>query len=166
MWRCVDLVWIDVSEERITSIFRVDKSASEATAWGFNGPGAGMDTKREKSHISFEKWIPNCGSSSQQRTVTCMWRDYTRVSNWILNLLTTYTHASELQAITAPPLIFTIHKSPKPTLSFPQPAVSSSSFPWQRLLTAEVLQLHALRSFLHSHPCRTQLKPLFQLSWL
>jgi hypothetical protein len=29
MWRCVDLVWTDVSEERIASIFRVEKSASE-----------------------------------------------------------------------------------------------------------------------------------------
>jgi hypothetical protein len=33
MWRRVDLVWIDVSEERITSIFRVEKSASEEPAW-------------------------------------------------------------------------------------------------------------------------------------
>jgi hypothetical protein len=32
--------------------------------------------------------------------------------DWILNLLITYTHHSELQAITAPPLISTIHKSP------------------------------------------------------
>jgi hypothetical protein len=29
MWRLVDLVWTDVSEERIASIFRVEKSASE-----------------------------------------------------------------------------------------------------------------------------------------
>jgi hypothetical protein len=29
MWRRVDLVWTDVSEERIASIFSVDKSASE-----------------------------------------------------------------------------------------------------------------------------------------
>jgi hypothetical protein len=28
MWRCVDLVWADVSEERIASIFRVEKSTS------------------------------------------------------------------------------------------------------------------------------------------
>jgi hypothetical protein len=27
MWLRVDLVWTDVSEERITSIFRVEKSA-------------------------------------------------------------------------------------------------------------------------------------------
>jgi hypothetical protein len=29
MWRRVDLVWTDASEERIASIFRVEKSASE-----------------------------------------------------------------------------------------------------------------------------------------
>jgi hypothetical protein len=33
MWRRVDLVWTDISEERIASIFRVEKSASEDPAW-------------------------------------------------------------------------------------------------------------------------------------
>jgi hypothetical protein len=34
MWRRVDLVnWIDVSEERVASIFRVEKSASEEPVW-------------------------------------------------------------------------------------------------------------------------------------
>jgi hypothetical protein len=33
MWHCVDLVWPDVSEERIASIFRVEKSASEEPVW-------------------------------------------------------------------------------------------------------------------------------------
>jgi hypothetical protein len=34
MWCHVDLVdWTDVSEERIASIFRVEKSASEDPAW-------------------------------------------------------------------------------------------------------------------------------------
>jgi hypothetical protein len=33
MWRRVGLVWTDVSEERITSIFRAEKSASEESAW-------------------------------------------------------------------------------------------------------------------------------------
>jgi hypothetical protein len=33
MWRRVDLGWTNVSEERITSIFRVEKSASEEPAW-------------------------------------------------------------------------------------------------------------------------------------
>jgi hypothetical protein len=33
MWRRVNLVWIDVSEERIASIFRVEKSTSEVPEW-------------------------------------------------------------------------------------------------------------------------------------
>jgi hypothetical protein len=33
MWRRVDLVWTDVSEECIASIFKVEKSASEEPAW-------------------------------------------------------------------------------------------------------------------------------------
>jgi hypothetical protein len=33
MWHRVDLVWTDVSEERIAYIFRVEKSASEEPAW-------------------------------------------------------------------------------------------------------------------------------------
>jgi hypothetical protein len=34
MWHCVDVVWTDVSEKRIASIFRVEKSTSEEWAWG------------------------------------------------------------------------------------------------------------------------------------
>jgi hypothetical protein len=33
MWRRVDIVWTYISEECITSIFRVEKSASEEPAW-------------------------------------------------------------------------------------------------------------------------------------
>jgi hypothetical protein len=33
MWRRVNLVWTDVSDERIASIFRVDKSAIEEPVW-------------------------------------------------------------------------------------------------------------------------------------
>jgi hypothetical protein len=33
LWRHVDLAWTDVSEERIASIFRVEKSVSEEPAW-------------------------------------------------------------------------------------------------------------------------------------
>jgi hypothetical protein len=33
MWRRVDLVWTYVSQERIASIFRVEKSVSEEPAW-------------------------------------------------------------------------------------------------------------------------------------
>jgi hypothetical protein len=33
MWQHVDLVWTDVSEERIAYIFSVEKSASEVPVW-------------------------------------------------------------------------------------------------------------------------------------
>jgi hypothetical protein len=33
MWRLVDLVWTDVSEERIASIFQVEKSATKKQVW-------------------------------------------------------------------------------------------------------------------------------------
>jgi hypothetical protein len=35
-------------------------------------------------------------------------RDYRRGLDWRIDLLTTYTHDSELQAVTTPPLISTI----------------------------------------------------------
>jgi hypothetical protein len=70
--------------------------------------------------------------------------DYRRGLNWWLDLLTTYTHDSKLQAITVSPLIATIHKSTQHPQSIFHPTVSSA-VPWQRLLTVEILQLHALR---------------------
>jgi hypothetical protein len=54
----------------------------------------------------------------------------------------------------------TIHKLPQHLLSLFQPDVFSPAIPWQWLLTMEFLQLHALRSSLHSLPCRTQLNSL------
>jgi hypothetical protein len=33
MWRRVDLVWTDFTEESIASIFTVEKSASEEPTW-------------------------------------------------------------------------------------------------------------------------------------
>jgi hypothetical protein len=90
--------------------------------------------------------------SKEFRIVTYMWCDYRRDLDWCMDLLTTYTNDSELQRITPPPLILTIHKSPQHALSLFQPAVSSPAFQWQRLLTVEILQLHALGSYLHSLP--------------
>jgi hypothetical protein len=50
-----------------------------------------------------------------------------------LDLLTTYTHNSELQGLTAPPLISTIHKSPQHPLSLCRACcVSTPAVPWQR----------------------------------
>jgi hypothetical protein len=76
--------------------------------------------------------------------------DYRRGSDWWMDLLTTYTHNSKLQAITASPLISTIHRSPQHPLSIFQPAVSPPAAPRQRLLTGEILQLHGLKFYLHS----------------
>jgi hypothetical protein len=49
MWRRVDLVWTDVLEERIASIFRVQKFASEEPAWA----GGSVRNRREnlKSYL-------------------------------------------------------------------------------------------------------------------
>jgi hypothetical protein len=67
-----------------------------------------------------------------------------------MDLLTAYKRDSELQAITAPPLISTILKLPQHVLSLFQPAVSSQAVPWQRLFTVEILQLQ--RPSLPSQP--------------
>jgi hypothetical protein len=55
------------------------------------------------------------------------WSGYIR--GFGLDLLATYTHDWELEAITAPPLISTIHKSPQNPLSLFQPAVPSPAVP-------------------------------------
>jgi hypothetical protein len=72
-----------------------------------------------------------------------------------MNLLNTYTHDSELQVIAVPLIIFTIHKLPQHLLRLFQLAVSSLAIPWQWLVMVEILQLHVLRYYLHSLPCRT-----------
>jgi hypothetical protein len=69
--------------------------------------------------------------------------------DWILDILITYTHHSELQVITALWIISTIHRSSQHQLKLFQ-----TVDPWQRLLTVEILQLPALRFSCHSRPCR------------
>jgi hypothetical protein len=54
MWRCVGLVLTDVSEERIASIFRVEKSASEEPAW------AGGCSATSKKTTFFKKLTVLC----------------------------------------------------------------------------------------------------------
>jgi hypothetical protein len=71
-----------------------------------------------------------------------------------MDLLTSYKHHSELQALVTLPLISTLHKSTQHLLSLFQAAVSSPAVPWQWFLSVEVLQLHALRTSCHSCPCR------------
>jgi hypothetical protein len=83
---------------------------------------------------------------------------------WIreLDLLTTYTHHSELHVTTALPLISTLYKSPQHPLSlFPTRCVCISRF-LVTALTMEILQLRAFRLYLRSLPCRTQLSTNWQ----
>jgi hypothetical protein len=72
-----------------------------------------------------------------------------------MDLLATYTHYWEIQAIIVQLLISTIQKSPQHPLSLFQPAMSSPAIPLQQLLTMEILQLHVLKLYLHSFPSRT-----------
>jgi hypothetical protein len=43
--------------------------------------------------------------------------------------------------------------------------VSSPAVPWQWCLTVEILQLHALRSYLHRFPYRTHYQLTFSLTY-
>jgi hypothetical protein len=52
--------------------------------------------------------------------------DYRQGLDWWMDLLITYTHNSELQAVTAPSLISTIHKAPHHPLSLFEPSVFAS----------------------------------------
>jgi hypothetical protein len=81
--------------------------------------------------------------------------DYRRGLDWLLDLLTTYTHDLELRAITAPLLISTIEKSSQHPISlFPACCVLTSRA-LATALTLEILQVHAVTSSLHSLACRT-----------
>jgi hypothetical protein len=50
MWRRVALAWTDVSEERVASIFRVEKSASEEPVWE-GGFETSVHTRTTRRHI-------------------------------------------------------------------------------------------------------------------
>jgi hypothetical protein len=78
---------------------------------------------------------------------TYLGRDYRRGMDWIL----------ELQAVTTPPLITTLYSSLHRLLSLFQPAMSSRTVPWQRLLTVEILQLPTLRSYLSNEYSGTRM---------
>jgi hypothetical protein len=78
-------------------------------------------------------------------------------------LVSGFIDKSLLQVITTLSLISTCYKTPQHPLSLFQPAVPSPAVPWQRLPTVEILQLHALRSYLHRLPRRTQLNFSFKV---
>jgi hypothetical protein len=92
---------------------------------------------------SLEVLISICLNMSRHIVEKCNCTcDCRRGLDWWMNLLTTYTQDSELQAIIAPLLISTIHKSPQHPLWLHQ------RVPWQRLLRVKILQLHTLKSSL------------------
>jgi hypothetical protein len=69
---------------------------------GFGGKARKKETTRE--HLAVH------GSITLSR-VGC-YVTYRRVPDWAIDLLTPYTHHSELQVITALSLIYTLHSSP------------------------------------------------------
>jgi hypothetical protein len=84
MWRHVDLVWTDVSEERIASIFRVEKSARDEPAWAGGCPEDGGNT-----------FLQNVGSQKnykaphpRKRHSSRIWNPHTSI---ILDLAGWYT---------------------------------------------------------------------------
>jgi hypothetical protein len=89
--------------------------------------------------------------------LSCIWSDYRRGLNCYMDLLTILTHDFEMLAITAPPLISTVHEPPQHSLSLFQPAVFSPDIFWQRLLIQQILQLHTLKSSLPRLRYRTEL---------
>jgi hypothetical protein len=89
-------------------------------------------------------------------SVTCM-SDYREGVDWILHLLTTYTHDPEIQVITDTANLQNSQITTAPAEPFP-------AVPWQGLLTVENLQLHALQVL--SSPYRTWLPQLSSLKLL
>jgi hypothetical protein len=51
MWRRVYVVPTDISEERIASIFRIEKSASEEPAWAATTSETSVHTRYTRRHI-------------------------------------------------------------------------------------------------------------------
>jgi hypothetical protein len=70
MWRHVDLVWTNVSEELIASIFRVEKSANEEPVWAggcrVTEDGGDMYLRNAGSHKIYTAPHPRRQHSLQQ----------------------------------------------------------------------------------------------------
>jgi hypothetical protein len=100
-----------------------------------------VHTQKMRTHITVVIFRVNLFGGSETliyfhdfRGVTIDWG-----VDWILDLLTTFIHNSELQVISAVSLICILYKSKQHPLSLFQSPVSSTGFPWQRLLTVEIL---------------------------
>jgi hypothetical protein len=87
---------------------------------------------------------------SSLNIVTCR-GDYRRGFDWILDLLTTYTTRNYKQ-LQRHCYFHNSQITTAPAKPFPA-CLSSPAVPWQGLLIVEILQLHALKSSLHSLPC-------------
>jgi hypothetical protein len=105
-----------------------------------------------KGKVSWRRPRPELGSRAKGKISDCR-----RSLDLWMDLSTPYTHGSELHVIRAPPLIPTIYKSTQHPLSLYQHAVSTPVVPWQRLLTVDILQLHALTPLLVGHRLATEL---------
>jgi hypothetical protein len=65
MWRRVHIVWTDVSEERIASIFRLEKSAKEEPAWAggcSRSSETSVYTVSTRGHIPEDCHLVRCSS--------------------------------------------------------------------------------------------------------
>jgi hypothetical protein len=80
--------------------------------------------------------------------------DYRQGVIWWMDLLTTYTHHSELQLITELSLIYILYKSPQHPLNFLPASYVFNSRSLTSALTLEIPQPPALKSYLHSRPLR------------
>jgi hypothetical protein len=73
MWRRVDLVWTYVSEERVASIFKVEKSASKEPAWTGGYPEDGGDTFLR--NVGSRKIYTAPHSRRQHSSITALFED-------------------------------------------------------------------------------------------
>jgi hypothetical protein len=103
MWCRVDLVWTDVSEERIASKFRVEKSASEEPAWagGCRLERIASIFRVEKSASEEPAWAGGCSlhswRSNKRDTEIAVWiQDVIRsVQNkWQIEVMCSHTSVS------------------------------------------------------------------------
>jgi hypothetical protein len=76
-----------------------------------------------------------------------------------------HLHHSELQVITAPLLISTIHKAQQHVLNIFQAAVSSTPVSYRRLLTVEISQIPTLTSLLSGEYPATELLSTLNYIW-
>jgi hypothetical protein len=88
------------------------------TAQTVFGRGAqALPTDRQRCWLL---WTQKCSDCNKTCTGMIYGCDYRRDLDWWMDLPNTYTHHSELQVITAPPLISTLYKSPlHPLTLFP-----------------------------------------------